>query len=125
MLQRIRLTLLFNILLATFVTIAHGNLFSIKITLTAIPFTLMGLPLAIFLGFRNTTAYDRFWEARKLWGEIVHRARSLSRQCQGLIQIPEPIDSTRRETDVRVRMVHRTIAFVHALRLQLRNQRDC
>ena len=36
-LQRIRLTLLFNILLATFVTIAHGNLFSIKITLTAIP----------------------------------------------------------------------------------------
>ena len=37
MLQRIRLTLLFNILLATFVTIAHGNLFSIKITLTAIP----------------------------------------------------------------------------------------
>ena len=123
-LQRIRLTLLLNILLATLVTIVHGNLFSIKITLTAIPFTLIGLPLAIFLGFRNTTAYDRYWEARKLWGEIVHRARSLSRQCQGFLQIPDPIDSTHRETDARVRMVHRTIAFVHALRLQLRNQRD-
>jgi putative membrane protein len=123
-LQRIRLTLLLNVLLATLVTIVHGNLFSIKITLTAIPFTLIGLPLAIFLGFRNTTAYDRYWEARKLWGEIVHRTRSLSRQCQGLIQISEPIDPAHRETDVRVRMVHRAIAFVHALRLQLRNQRD-
>ena len=54
-LQRIRLTLLLNILLATLVTVMHGNLFSLKITLTAIPFTLIGLPLAIFLGFRNTT----------------------------------------------------------------------
>ncbi len=58
-LQRIRWTLLFNTLLATAVTLAHGNLFTFKITLTPIPFALMGLPLAIFLGFRNTTAYDR------------------------------------------------------------------
>ena len=123
-LQRIRLTLLLNILLATLVTVMHGNLFSLKITLTAIPFTLIGLPLAIFLGFRNTTAYDRYWEARKLWGEIVHRTRTLSRQCQGLIDLPAPLDATQREDDVRVRMVHRAIAFVHALRLQLRDQRD-
>ena len=34
-LQRIRLTLLLNILLATLVTVMHGNLFSLKITLTA------------------------------------------------------------------------------------------
>ena len=123
-LQRIRLTLLLNILLATLVTVMHGNLFSLKITLTAIPFTLIGLPLAIFLGFRNTTAYDRYWEARKLWGEIVHRTRTLSRQCQGLIDLPVPLDPARRDDDVRIRMVHRAIAFVHALRLQLRDQRD-
>lgn len=123
-LQRIRLTLFLNILLATLVTLAHGNLFTVKITLTAIPFTLMGLPLAIFLGFRNTTAYDRFWEARKLWGELVLRTRSLSRQCQSLIQVPQALDYRQRDSDVRVRMVHRTIAFIHALRLQLRGQKD-
>jgi putative membrane protein len=123
-LHRIRLTLLLNILLATLVTLVHGNLFTLKITLTAIPFTLIGLPLAIFLGFRNTTAYDRYWEGRKLWGEIVHRTRTLSRQCQGLIDLPAPLDPARRDDDVRVRMVHRAIAFVHALRLQLRDQRD-
>ena len=123
-LRRIRTTLLLNTLLATLVTLAHGNLFTLKITLTAIPFTLIGLPLAIFLGFRNTTAYDRYWEARKLWGELVLRMRSLSRQCQSLIQWPHPVDGQTRDGDVRVRMVHRAIAFAHALRLQLRDQKD-
>ena len=123
-LKRIRTTLLLNTLLAVLVTLAHGSLFSVKITLTPIPFTLMGLPLAIFLGFRNTTAYDRYWEARKLWGELVLRTRNLARQCLSLLDVPEPPDPVRRAEDVRVRMLHRAIAFVHALRLQLRGQRD-
>lgn len=123
-LHRIRVTLILNTVLATLVTIVHGNLFTLKITLTAIPFTLIGLPLAIFLGFRNNTAYDRYWEARKLWGELVLRTRSLSRQCQSLIDLPHPVDGKTRDDDVRVRMVHRCIAFVHALRLQLRGETD-
>ncbi len=123
-LQRIRTTLVLNIVLATLVTLVHGNLFTLKITVTPIPFTLIGLPLAIFLGFRNNTAYDRYWEARKLWGELLLRMRSLSRQCQGLIHLDQPLDPARRDDDVRVRMVHRAIAFAHALRLQLRDQKD-
>ncbi|MCT9809508.1 bestrophin family protein [Acidovorax sp. Be4] len=123
-LQRIRLSLAINTLLAILVTLAHGNLFSVKITLTPIPFTLIGLPLAIFLGFRNNTAYDRYWEGRKLWGELVIQARTLARQCLGMIHLPLPVDSTQRESDVRVRMIHRTIAYAHALRLQLRDQSD-
>ena len=123
-LQSIRTTLVLNIVLATLVTLVHGHLFTLKITVTPIPFTLIGLPLAIFLGFRNNTAYDRYWEARKLWGELVLRMRSLSRQCQGLIQLDQPLDPARRDDDVRVRMVHRAIAFAHALRLQLRDQKD-
>lgn len=123
-LQRIRLALLVNFLLAVAVTLLHGSLFTLKITVTPVPFTLIGLPLAIFLGFRNNAAYDRYWEARKLWGEITLRVRTLSRQCQSLIQVPQPVDPRQRESDVRVRMVHRAIAFAHALRLQLRDQHD-
>ena len=41
-----------------------------------------------------------------------------------MIDLPAPLDATQRDDDVRVRMVHRAIAFVHALRLQLRDQRD-
>ncbi|WP_317202860.1 bestrophin family protein [Janthinobacterium sp.] len=122
-LPRIRLTLFVNILIATLVTVSHGVLFSQKVTLTTIPFTLIGLPLAIFLGFRNNAAYDRYWEGRKLWGELVHRSRSLSRQCQSLIQGEGPATAALGLEDVRVRMIYRTIAFAHALRHQLRDLR--
>lgn len=123
-LQRIRWVLCLNIALAIVVTVAHGYLFDIKITVTPIPFTLIGLPLAIFLGFRNTTAYNRFWEGRKLWGELVIYARTLSRQCQTLMQVPLALDPHNRIGDVRVRMVHRAIAHVHALRSHLRGHQD-
>lgn len=125
-LKRIRLTLLVNTLSAILVTLLHGNFFALKITLTTIPFTLIGLPLAIFLGFRNSTAYDRYWEGRKLWGELVLRCRSLSRQCQSFIQ-PSP-EFPGQATDIeaaRHRMIYRAIGFVHALRLQLRDRSDC
>ena len=121
-LPRILPSLVATTVIAIVVTVSHGDLFALKITLTTIPFTLIGLPIAIFLGFRNTAAYDRFWEGRKLWGELVHRCRSLSRQCQSLIQAAEPAHAGLGLADVRVRMVHRAIAFAHALRLHLRDQ---
>ncbi|MEO7159302.1 MAG: bestrophin family ion channel, partial [Polaromonas sp.] len=123
-LKRIRLTLLVNTLSAIVVTVVHGNFFALKITLTTIPFTLMALPLAIFLGFRNSTAYDRYWEGRKLWGELVLRCRSLSRQCQGFIQPADPGQAPQAEA-ARQRLLYRAIGFVHALRLQLRDRTDC
>lgn len=123
-LQRIKAVLAVNVVLAIVVTVAHGTLFHTKIPITPIPFTLIGLPLAIFLGFRNNTAYARYWEGRKLWGEIVIYARTLSRQCQSLIASDHPIDPRQRANDVRVRMVHRAVAFAHALRAQLRGLND-
>ncbi|MBU6258624.1 MAG: bestrophin family protein [Burkholderiales bacterium] len=98
--------------LATLVTLTHGLLFSWKVTLTPVPFTLIGLALAIFLGFRNGAAYDRFWEARKLWGELIHRSRTLARQ-QAWVAGAAPGG----EGD---RLVRRAIAYAHALRCQLR-----
>jgi putative membrane protein len=100
--------------LATLVTLTHGLLFSWKVTLTPVPFTLIGLALAIFLGFRNGAAYDRFWEARKLWGELLHRARTLARQ-QAWVSAPATGGGEERAIVLR-----RTIAFAHALRCQLR-----
>lgn len=123
-LPRIRTTLLVNILSALLVTVAHGSFFSLKITLTTIPFTLIGLPLAIFLGFRNTAAYDRYWEGRKLWGELVLRCRSLTRQCQSFIHPAALSGQTAEVEAARQRILYRAIAFAHALRLQLRGQSE-
>lgn len=121
-LPRILPALTINIIIATLVTLSHGDLFELKITLTTIPFTLIGLPISIFLGFRNNAAYDRFWEARKLWGELVLKSRNLSRQCRSLIQDPRPAVASNGTGDIRIRMVYRTIAFAHALKNLLRNQ---
>lgn len=123
-LPHIRTTLIVNTLFAALVAWCHGNLFDHKVILTTIPFTLIGLPLAIFLGFRNTAAYDRYWEGRKLWGELVLRSRNFSRQCQTMIRSDMPARASLGLADVRVRMVCRTIAFCHALRQQLRDQRE-
>ncbi len=110
-------SLLGTTLLAAAVTWTHGTLWSHKIAIGAIPFTLMGLPLAIFLGFRNNAAYDRYWEGRKQWGELVLRSRNLARQCLSLVDAGE-VDE--READARERMIRRAIAYAHALRHRLR-----
>lgn len=81
LLRRIASQLLFVVVLAGAVVLAHGELFDWKVTLTSAPFSLMGVALAIFLGFRINTSYDRYWEARKLWGGVLIGARNLARQA--------------------------------------------
>lgn len=121
-LPRILPALMVNVVIATLVTWSHGDVFHLKITLTTIPFTLIGLPISIFLGFRNNAAYDRFWEGRKLWGELVLRSRNFARQCLSLIDYPAPARASNGLADARVRMVYRAIAFNHTVRELLRDQ---
>jgi ion channel-forming bestrophin family protein len=91
-------------------------------TLTVTPFTLIGLALAIFLGFRNNAAYDRFWEGRKLWGQLVNSSRSFAREVLTLVVPP----ANRQLNDAEVRefqedLIRRMIAYVHAFRHHLRD----
>ena len=104
------------------VTFAYREVPSLHYSLTTTPFVLIGLPLGIFLGFRNNTAYDRFWEGRKLWGSLVNTARSLTRQIVTLIE-PQPEAEERAPEATRAHeaaMVHMLIAYVHSLRHHLR-----
>lgn len=71
----------FIIALACAVVWIHGRLFLFKVTLNASPFSLMGVALAIFLGFRINASYDRYWEARKHWGATLVEARNLARMA--------------------------------------------
>lgn len=123
-LPRIQRVLAVNILFATLVALWHASPLPFPLTLTPVPFTLIGLALAIFLGFRNTAAYDRFWEGRKLWGQLVIDSRNLTRECQSLIAGEGPVSFEAGLRDIRVRMIYRAIAFAHALRQALRDSRD-
>lgn len=62
-----------------------GRIFDYKVHLNPTIFTLIGLALAIFMGFCNSASYDRFWEGRKLWGLLVIETRSLTRQILSFI----------------------------------------
>ncbi|BBD00821.1 MULTISPECIES: bestrophin family protein [Sphingobium] len=55
----------------------HPGIFS---QISAIPFTLMGIALSVFMSFRNNACYDRWWEGRKLWGSLIIACRSLARR---------------------------------------------
>jgi len=122
-LTRIWGRLLFTTLFATSVTLLywHGDL---QGTLTVTPFTLIGLALSIFLGFRNNTSYQRFWEGRILWGRLVNTSRSLTRQLLTLLR-PSPAagaEDAAALRDFQRGAARRLAAYVHALRLQLREQ---
>ena len=99
-------------LLAVLVVLVEHRLPHTGIELGAVPLTLMGLTLAIFLGFRNSVADERWWEARRLWGELLIVLRNLARQT---ISLPDGLP----HDEQRLR-VHRLIAYAHALRHLLR-----
>ena len=104
------------------VTLAYHRVPALHYSITSTPFVIIGLPLGIFLGFRNNTSYDRFWEGRKLWGALVNTCRSLTRQIVTLIE-PQA-EAEERGADAiethEAEMAHLLVAYVHALRHHLR-----
>lgn len=54
------------------------------------PFTLLGLGLSIFMGFRNNACYDRWWEGRKQWGALVAASRNILRDITALLPEEDP-----------------------------------
>lgn len=47
--------------------------------------SLLGIVLGLFLVFRTNSAYDRWWEGRKLWGSMVNSTRSLALKLNAFI----------------------------------------
>ncbi len=77
---------------------------------TIAPFGLLAITLSIYLGFRNNAAYDRWWEARKLWGQLVYDTRNLARAATTLIE----------DREIHRPILMNALAFCHLLRGQLR-----
>lgn len=51
-------------------------------------FGILGFTLSLLLVFRTNSAYDRWWEGRKQWGELVNASRALAAQLNALISFP-------------------------------------
>ncbi len=52
---------------------------------TSILHTVIGFVLSLLLVFRTNTAYDRWWEGRKMWGKLVNDSRNLSVKLNALL----------------------------------------
>ncbi len=81
-------------------------------TYTAAPFTLLGTAISVFLAFRNNACYDRWWEGRRQWGQLILEMRSFARLVTTLLP----------ESPSGVGMVREAIAFTYALNGHLRKQ---
>lgn len=75
--------------------------------------------LAIYLGFKNNSAYDRWWEARKIWGLLVNYSRVWGREILSFVITDNPEEENELIAWKR-KLIYRHIAFVHALRVFLR-----
>lgn len=80
----------------------------------ALPLTIFGTALALVLGFRVNSAYQRWWEGRILWGAMVNVSRSFARAVLAFL----PDDAAARA--LAHQLVVRHVAYVHVLRRQLR-----
>jgi putative membrane protein len=84
--------------------------------------TVLGTAIAFFVGFNNNQAYDRWWEARKVWGALVNDSRSWAR---GILSYTSTHQSVNLELQIiRRRIIYRHIAFLYALKGALRNTQD-
>lgn len=85
---------------------------------------LLATVVGIFLVFRFNEAYQRWWEARILWGALVNESRSFAREVITLMT-PKRVPKLASEEEARAvqkEIVHRHIAYCNALRLTLRRQ---
>lgn len=78
------------------------------------PVGLIGVALAFYLGFKNNSAYDRLWEARKIWGGIVNASRSFAVMARDFVHSDDEGPQLRKE------LVHRHVAWLHMLAVELR-----
>lgn len=84
----------------------------------------LGSALAIFIAFRNNSAYSRWWEARTAWGNIENSSRVLGRLVITFTDSHshKPAYKFERSENFKKEMINKIIAWVHSLRLSLRNQ---
>jgi putative membrane protein len=87
-----------------------------KITLPSMPLTLLGSALVVLTSFRNSSAYNRWWEARTLWGALVNNSRSFARQVLTLI------DDDTELNPVKAVLLRRHVAYVECLSAHLKGE---
>lgn len=99
-----------SLILSAIVVILYHFLNLHIIAIPFLPVASIGTAVAFYVGFKNNQAYDRLWEARRLWGGITNTSRTLAASYISLVEDKEKQRA----------FLLRHIAYINILRLQLR-----
>jgi len=96
--------------------------YDIDLTIPFLPISTIGIAVAFYIGFKNNQAYDRFWEARKIWGGIVNYSRTWGNQVLSFITNLHASDEHSEEEirEIQKRLIYRHIGWLYALIHMLR-----
>jgi putative membrane protein len=114
---KIKYEVLFVAIYGILIEIIYQNYHVTSISIPMTIHTVLGTIISLLLAFRSNQAYDRWWEARIVWGAIVNDSRTLARQILFLMEDPYDNDSIR---PFKHRMIKRQIAWCYALGKGLR-----
>ncbi|GAB3901618.1 bestrophin family ion channel [Larkinella knui] len=118
--RTVLLFLAYSTLICSLYTVAGWHCLAIPF----LPIGLIGTAVAFYVGFKNNSSYERLWEGRRIWGSLVNVSRSWSIL---VLDYVTNLNATHPATDpelkaIRQRLIYRQLAFLNALRLQLRQR---
>ena len=106
---------------ATFVTIIYEAFHWEWLHIPWLPLSVIGTAVAFYVGFKNNSAYDRLWEARKIWGAIINSSRMWGASVRSFVNNQFKDDPVTQEKllAIHTKMIYRHIGWLYALRSQL------
>ena len=115
---------LFFIIYGFFVCLLDSHSYFEHLIFPDTEISIFGIAVAILLGFRNNEAYNRFWDARTAWGDLTNASRNFASQIMGYIHPPTGQENESQDAAVNIHreLIYRHLAFINALRLQLRQE---
>lgn len=114
---KIKKELIFVVSYSIGIVVLYENFHVTRISIPVAVPALLGTIISLLLAFRSNQAYDRWWEARILWGAIVNDSRSLARQILSFVDNPYGLDEIE---EFKKRFIKRQIAWCYALSQGLR-----
>ena len=114
---KIRYEVLVITLYAVGIALLYNNFHVTRISIPLAVPGILGTVISLLLGFRSNQAYDRWWEARHIWGAIVNDSRTLTRQVLCFTEVDFEGDGVQH---MRERFIKRQMAWSHSLSRHLR-----
>ncbi len=110
--------MLFSLLTGVLAYIIYAHLGWTWVAIPWLPVSLIGTAVAFYVGFKNNQAYDRTWEARKVWGSINNLSRSFTATLRAYVNNDfgeNTIPRHRIDAEIKI-ITYRHLAWLHALK---------